>query len=59
MADIIDIEAELVRETNLALLLRVDPDREPVWVPKSAVEYDRTDKVVTLPTAMAEEKGMF
>lgn len=51
----IDIPARLVHETELAWLLDTG-DSEPVWLPKSAVEFDGL--TLTLPKYLAIEKGL-
>jgi hypothetical protein len=53
---IIDLEAELIHETDRAWLLGING--EEVWLPKSLVEYNEQDKVVTLPERIAIDKGL-
>lgn len=55
MSETIEINAELVHETDLAWL--IDDDGKRVWLPKSQCEYD--GKVTfTVPEWMATEKGL-
>jgi hypothetical protein len=53
---LIDLEAKLIHETDKAWLLGING--EEVWLPKSLVEYDVQDKVVTLPERVAMDKGL-
>lgn len=53
-SDLVEIDAELRRETDRAYLLH-DGDRE-AWVPKSQVE-DNGDGTWAMPRWLAEEKG--
>ena len=54
---LVDIEgAELLHETDKAWLLGING--EEVWLPKSLVEYDVQDNVVTLPERVAMDKGL-
>ena len=54
-SDLIDIPARLVHETELAWLLDTG-DKKPVWIPKSACEFDV--ETLTLPKRAALEKGL-
>lgn len=54
-SNLIDIEARLVHETEKAWLLDIGEDK-PVWIPKSAAEFD--GETLTLPEPLAEEKGL-
>lgn len=54
--ELVDIEADLVHETDLAYLISPD-GRKKEWVPKSAVEYDKDEGIFTMPLRLAEEKG--
>ena len=54
---LVDLDARLVHETEKAWLLDTGKG-EPTWLPKSACEFDQTDGVLTLPQALAEEKGL-
>ena len=52
--DIVEIEAEMVRETQLAYLLN-DGSKEG-WVPKTQVE-DKEDGTFSMPEWLAIDKG--
>lgn len=52
---LIDIAAELKGETDKAY--RIYDGAKTEWVPKSQVEYDKRDKVFTMPEWLALEKG--
>ncbi len=52
---LVDIECEIVHETEKGILLHNGTTQE--WFPKAAIEYDRRDKVATMPEYMALEKG--
>lgn len=54
-SDVIDLEARLIRETPAARLFDFGTD-DPVWLPKSAHEWDDTDNTVTLPERLAIQK---
>lgn len=54
-SNLIDIEARLVHETDKAWLLDVGNEK-PVWVPKSAAEFD--GETLTMPEPLAMEKGL-
>lgn len=51
-----DFPAKQVAETDKALLLKVDADMDPVWLPKSQVEFD--GETVTIPEGLVIEKGL-
>lgn len=54
---VIDISGvELLHETDKAYLFQIE-DKE-VWLPKSLIEYDSEDKVVTLPERVAKDKEL-
>lgn len=55
-SDLIDIAAELCRETGKAFLM-FDGDRE-VWLPKSLVEYDPDGGTFAMPEWLAKDKGL-
>jgi hypothetical protein len=62
-SDLIDIDVEIVSETNLAFGVRDSEDSATVWLPKSIVEMERNANnrkmaVVTLPEWLAIEKGL-
>jgi hypothetical protein len=54
-SNLIDIPARLVHETDRAWLLDTGEDK-PVWIPKSAAEFD--GETLTLPEPLALEKGL-
>lgn len=54
-SNLIDIDARLVRETDLAWLLDTG-DKKPTWIPKSAADFD--GETLTLPEPLALEKGL-
>lgn len=54
-SNLIDIEARLVHKTDKAWLLDVGGEK-PVWVPKSAAEFD--GETLTIPEPLALEKGL-
>lgn len=53
--DKIEVEAEIVRETDRAWLL--DIEGEEVWLPKSQVK-DNGDGTFTVPEWLAMERGL-
>lgn len=55
-AELVDIEAKIVRETPKAWLLD-HGGPQPVWVPKSQVE-ENGDGTFTMPERLAIEKGI-
>lgn len=57
--EVIDIAVTLKRETEKAILVDAG-DNEPVWLPKSQVEYfdDGNGGIVTMPYWLAHEKGL-
>jgi hypothetical protein len=61
-SDLVDLDGVLVHETPKAYLVRFDDDKEPVWLPKSAIELAMRARgracIVTLPQRLAEEKGL-
>ena len=54
-SDLIDIPARLIHETDGAWLLDTGDDK-PVWIPKSAAEFD--GETLTLREPLALEKGL-
>lgn len=69
MPELVDIEGFIVHQTDKAWLFRWDPDKEPIWIPKSVGEIyiggtnvadiPINGKVeMTLPERWATEKGM-
>lgn len=61
-SDLIDLTMHLHHETDKAVLVSDDGDRtKAVWLPKAAVEIERTSKaivVVTIPERLAIERGL-
>jgi hypothetical protein len=59
----ITVYAEILQETEKAILVRCDDDADGVWLPKSQIKYDgeRGDEGVEIeiPELMADEKGFF
>ena len=56
-SNLIDLEARLMHETEKAR--RFDfGGSEPIWLPKSAHEWDPVEHMVTLPEPLAIEKGL-
>jgi len=45
---------EIIHETEKAILF--DIDGKQVWLPRSMIEVNRDDKVVTMPHSFAVEK---
>jgi hypothetical protein len=57
MDKIIDVDVDgIVTETEKAICVR--HDRKMIWLPKSQVEYDANENVVTLPEWLAIEKEL-
>lgn len=62
-SDLVDIEAELKHQTDKAILVSADGERE-VWIPKSQCEFDQPRPggsciiTITLSQSVAEEKGL-
>ncbi len=63
-SNIIDIDVVFHHQTDKAILVAVDEETEPVWLPKSQVEIEDDDLIrgflvcVTLPEQLALEKGL-
>jgi hypothetical protein len=55
-SNIVDISADLKHETDGAYLID-SGDGEPVWVPKSQVEYDEMG-TFSMPEWLARDKGL-
>ena len=62
MAELINLQVVLKRETPAAVLVEYDEVNLPAWLPKSLIELapDKNGRThtVTLPQWLAEEKGM-
>jgi hypothetical protein len=58
-SDLIDIDVDLIHETDRAVLVSVG-GAKAVWVPKSACEIEREGKgwKLTLREALAVDKGL-
>lgn len=58
---LVDISCTLEHETTKAWLLDVG-DNEPIWIPKSVGELEKSDDgksyMLTLPEYIANEKGL-
>lgn len=54
-SNLIDIACTILVETERAY--RIDAGGEPVWVPKSQVEWDESDGTMAMPEWLAKEKG--
>ena len=62
-SDLVDLDVEILGETNMAICIRDDEDGGKIWLPKSQIEIkrninDRKMAVVTLPEWLAIEKGL-
>jgi hypothetical protein len=61
-SDLVDLELLWAGEapSGLAIAVRLDETSLKVWLPKSAIEYERKGKLVrvTVPEALAVEKGL-
>ena len=59
----ITVYAEILQETDDAILVRCDEDADGVWLPKSQINYDgeRGDESVEIeiPDWLADEKGFY
>ncbi len=59
----ITVYAEILQETELAILVRCDEDADGVWLPKSQINYEgeRGDcgVEIEIPELLADEKGFF
>jgi hypothetical protein len=55
-SNLVDVEAELRRETDLAFLV-FDGTKE-VWLRKSQVEHDPSDNTFAMPEWLAKDKGL-
>lgn len=61
-SDLVDIDVQKHMQTNRALLVSLDGDREKaVWLPLSEIEVERKSGLVikvTLPEWLAVDKGL-
>ena len=60
---LVDLKVLVCRDTDLAILVRLDEDAKKVWLPRSEieVEYERDSgniAIVTMPVWLAEEKDL-
>lgn len=59
----ITVYAEILQETELAILVRCDEEADGVWLPKSSIKYsgERGDcgVEIEIPELLADEKGFF
>lgn len=59
----ITVYAEILQETELAILVRCDEDADGVWLPKSQIKYSGergdTGVEIEIPELLADEKGFF
>lgn len=59
----ITVYAEILQETELAILVRCDEDADGVWLPKSQIKYSDergdTGVEIEIPELLADEKGFF
>lgn len=59
----ITVYAEILQETELAILVRCDEDADGEWLPKSQIKYSGergdTGVEIEIPELMADEKGFF
>lgn len=59
--DRVNIACKVVRETNAAILVSVDPLAPEVWLPKSQIGYDGSfgeDIDIEIPEWLAIDKGL-
>ena len=57
-SDLYDIEGSVVRTTEKAILFKPDAQEDPVWLPKSQIEWDQEQDIVTVPGWLLKEKGL-
>ena len=57
---LVDIDCVILRESpsGQAYLIDAGNHENPVWVPKSLVEYDENDGTMAMPEWLAREKGL-
>jgi hypothetical protein len=56
--EIVDLTGELVKPFETPSAYRFFDGDKTVWLPKSQVEWDPADKVMTMPIWLAQEKGL-
>lgn len=57
-SNIVDLDAVLQAETELARCFKFEEDGIEIWIPKSQHEWDEHDWIVSLPERIAIEKGL-
>lgn len=61
-SDLIDITVHLLHETDRAVLVTDSTPEQGVWLPRSQIEIEPSDRgglhVVTLPEWLAMERGL-
>lgn len=59
----ITVYAEILQETEKAILVRCDAEADGAWLPKSQIQYDGergdTNVEIQIPELLADEKGFF
>jgi len=55
---LVDLVGVVYAETEKAFRFKPEDSDEPVWLPKSQVEWDETDSTMTIPEWLATEKGL-
>lgn len=59
---LVDIEGIILFSTKAAINFKYDPDKDPIWIPKSIAEIYEDSKTeyttITIPENFAYEKGM-
>ena len=62
MSDLVDLDVQVLHETEMAALVTLDVPDNGVWLPKSKIEISETGiggiMTVTLPEWLALEKGL-
>jgi hypothetical protein len=61
-SDLIDMDVQVIRRTNMAVLVTLDVPDNAVWIPLSQAELHPTGiggiETLTLPEWLATEKGL-
>ncbi len=55
---LVDIDGELVPPYQTDLAWRFSDGTTTVWLPKSQVEWDEDEKIMTMPEWLAQEKEL-
>jgi hypothetical protein len=58
VSNLVDISGELVAPFETEKAYRFYDGKTTVWLPKSQCEWDRVDRVMTMPEWLATEKGL-